>query len=70
VGEIKKDVEGIKENFEGKIKEMKAKFIGLKTGVSGKLETGLVKLKHPPFDGTTSSSMYKKPFEATAGANN
>jgi hypothetical protein len=68
VGEIKKDVEGIKENFEGKVKEMEAKFKGLKTGLSGKLETGLVKLK--PFDGTTSWSMYKKQFEAAAGANN
>jgi hypothetical protein len=70
VGEIKKDVEGIKENFEGKVKEMEAKFKGLKTGLSGKLETGLVKLKPPPFDGTTSWSMYKKQFEAAAGANN
>jgi hypothetical protein len=69
VGEIKKDVEGIKENFEGKVKEMEAKFKGLKTGLSGKLETGLVKLKKP-FDGTTSWSMYKKQFEAAAGANN
>jgi predicted aspartyl protease len=70
VGEIKKDVERIKENFEGKVKEMEANFKGLKTGLSGKLETGLVKLKPPPFDGTTSWSMYKKQFEAAAGANN
>jgi predicted aspartyl protease len=70
VGEIKKDVERIKENFEAKVKEMEAKFKGLKTGLSGKLETGLVKLKPPPFDGTTSWSMYKKQFEAAAGANN
>jgi hypothetical protein len=70
VGEIKKDVERIKENFEGKVKEMEAKFKGLKTGLSGKLETGLVKLKPPPFDGTTSWFMDKKQFEAAAGANN
>jgi hypothetical protein len=70
VGEIKKDVEGIKENFEGKAKEMKAKFKGLKTGLCGKLEAGLVKLKHPSFDGTTSWSMYKKQFEPATGANN
>jgi hypothetical protein len=70
VGEIKKDVERIKENFEGKVKEMEVKFKGLKTGLSGKLETSLVKLKPPPFDGTTSWSMYKKQFEAAAGANN
>jgi hypothetical protein len=68
VGEIKKDVERIKENFEGKVKEMEVKFKGLKTGLSGKLETGLVKLK--PFDGTTSWSMYKKQFEPATGANN
>ncbi|KAH0818866.1 hypothetical protein GEV33_003925 [Tenebrio molitor] len=39
-------------------------------GLPGKLETSLVKLKPPPFDGTTSWSMYKKQFEAAAEANN
>jgi hypothetical protein len=71
VGEIKKDVERIKENFEGNVKEMEAKFKGLKTGLSGKLETGLVKLKPPPFDGTTSWSCIrnslKRPPERIIG---
>jgi ribosomal protein L1 len=45
VGEIKNDVERIKENFEGKVKEMETKFKGInKTGLSRKVETGLVKL--------------------------